>query len=62
MQPAFHVAGIWLCISIRYRLAALFIVDNARPEAILHFMFPVVSGAFFGFWGNWRGILGRDMA
>ncbi|KAN0113908.1 hypothetical protein V8E52_007216 [Russula decolorans] len=41
-------------------MAALFIVDNARPEAILHVMSPVVSGASFGFWGNLRGVFSRD--
>jgi hypothetical protein len=30
-------------------MAELVIVDNTRPEAILRVMFPVVSGASFGF-------------
>jgi hypothetical protein len=33
---------------------------NPRPEAILHVMFPVVSGASFGFWGNLRDVFSRD--
>ena len=41
-------------------MAALYIVDNAPPEAILHDMFPVVSGASFGFWGNLRSDFSRD--
>ena len=37
-------------------MAALFIVDNARPEAILHVMFPVVFRRLFWFLGRsaWR--------
>ncbi len=38
-------------------MAALFIVDNTRAEAILHVMFPVVSGASFGFWADLWGAL-----
>lgn len=49
---ALHLDQIWH--------AALFIVDNVCPEAILHVMSPVVSGAFFGFWGNLRGAFSRD--
>lgn len=41
-------------------MVALFIVGSARPEAILHVMLPVVSGASFGFWGNSRGVFSRD--
>jgi cytosine/uracil/thiamine/allantoin permease len=41
-------------------MAELVIVDNARPEVILHVMFPVVSGASFGFWGNLRGVFSRE--
>jgi len=42
----------WGCVWIGYSLVAPFIVLNARPGAILHVTFPVVSRMSFGIWGS----------
>jgi len=42
----------WGCVWIGYTLVAPFIVLNARPGAILHVTFPVVSRMSFGIWGS----------
>lgn len=42
----------WLCVWIGYSITAPFIVLNARPGAIFHITFPVVSRTSFGLWGS----------
>lgn len=42
----------WLAVWIGYGIVAPFIVLNARPGAIFHITFPVVSRTSFGIWGS----------
>ncbi|TFY52266.1 hypothetical protein EVJ58_g10113 [Rhodofomes roseus] len=42
----------WLCVWLGFGVAAPFVVLNARPGAIFHITFPVVSRASFGIWGS----------
>ncbi|KAH9829586.1 permease for cytosine/purines, uracil, thiamine, allantoin-domain-containing protein [Rhodofomes roseus] len=49
----------WLCVWLGFGVAAPFVVLNARPGAIFHITFPVVSRASFGIWGSLWCILNR---